>query len=70
VPAILRAGLLRAGLAENSIEIQMTELTAVQRVLAWAKPGDVLVLPVHDRKVRDTIIQILCQGDEGYFSSP
>jgi UDP-N-acetylmuramyl tripeptide synthase len=59
VPAILRAGLLRAGLPENSIEIQMTELTAVQRVLAWATPGDVLVLPVHDRKVRDAVIQML-----------
>jgi hypothetical protein len=48
----------------------MTELATVQRVLAWATPGDVLALLVHDRKVRDPTIEILRPDREGYFSSP
>jgi cyanophycin synthetase len=59
IPTILREGLLRGGLPESSVEIQMTELAAVQRVLSWAQPGDVLVLPVHNRAVRDEVIQLL-----------
>jgi cyanophycin synthetase len=61
VPAILRGGLLRAGLLETSLEVQLSELGAVKRVLAWARPGDVLVMPVHDRAVRDEVIALLRQ---------
>jgi UDP-N-acetylmuramyl tripeptide synthase len=59
VPAMLREGMLRAGLPESALEVQMTELAAVQRVLDWAQPGDVLVLPVHNRAVRDAVIELL-----------
>jgi cyanophycin synthetase len=61
VPAILRGGLLRAGLLETSLEVQLSEIGAVKRVLAWARPGDVLVMPVHDRAVRDEVIALLRQ---------
>ena len=61
VPAILRGGLLRAGLLETSLEVQLSELGAVKRVLAWARPGDVLVMPVHDRAVREEVIALLHQ---------
>jgi cyanophycin synthetase len=59
VPEILRAGLLRAGLRETSIEVHLSELGAVNRALAWAQPGDVLVMPVHDRAVRDQVLALL-----------
>jgi cyanophycin synthetase len=62
VPAILRAALLRAGLLETSLEVQLSELGAVQRALGWARPGDVLVMPVHDRGVRDEVLNLLKQG--------
>jgi cyanophycin synthetase len=61
VPAILRAALLRAGLLETSIEVHLSELGAVNRALEWARPGDVLVMPVHDRAVRDQVLALLRQ---------
>ena len=61
VPAILRAALLRAGLLETAIEVHLSELGAVNRALAWARPGDVLVMPVHDRAVREQVLALLRQ---------
>ena len=61
VPAILRAALLRAGLPESAIEVHLSELGAVKRVLEWSRPGDVLVMPVHDRAVRDQVLALLRQ---------
>ena len=62
VPAILRAALLRAGQLETSVEVHSSELGAVNRALAWARPGDVLVMPVHDRAVRDQVLATLRNG--------
>jgi len=61
VPAILHAALLRAGLLETAIEVHLSELGAVNRAFAWARPGDVLVMPVHDRAVRDQVLALLRQ---------
>src|SRR4030095_12147495 len=57
VPEILRSALLRAGLLESSIEVQPSELDAVNRALDWSRPGDVLVMPGHDRAV---CAQVVC----------
>jgi UDP-N-acetylmuramyl tripeptide synthase len=62
VPALLRGGLLLAGMLETSLEVHLTEIGAVKRALGWARPGDVLVLPVHDRNVRDEVLTLLRQG--------
>jgi UDP-N-acetylmuramyl tripeptide synthase len=62
VPAILRTALLRAGMLETSIEVHLSEIGAVKRALGWARPGDVLVMPVHDRTVRDEVIALLRSG--------
>ena len=47
---------------ETSLEIHLSELGAVQRALSWARPGDVLVLPVHDRSVREEVLKLLRKG--------
>jgi UDP-N-acetylmuramyl tripeptide synthase len=62
VPAILQAALLRSGMLETSLEVQLSEIGAVKRALGWARPGDVLVLPVHDRTVREEVLELLRQG--------
>ncbi len=52
VPAILLAG-LRAGLvAAERIALDADEEAAALALLAWALPGDVVVLPVHTASVR------------------
>jgi hypothetical protein len=37
----------------------LSELGAVKRVLDWSRPGDVLVMPVHDRVVRAETIALI-----------
>ena len=59
VPAILRAALVRAGLPESALEVCLTELGAVKRVLEWSRPGDVLVMPVHDHRVRAETLALI-----------
>ena len=59
VPAIIRAALLRAGLQESALEVCLTELAAVRRMLEWSRPGDVLALPVHDRAARAETLAML-----------
>jgi UDP-N-acetylmuramyl tripeptide synthase len=62
VPAILRAALVQSGLPESALETCPSELAAVRRVLEWSRPGDVLVMPVHDRLVRAEAIALLSRG--------
>ena len=47
---------------DTSLEVQLSELGAVKRALGWARPGDVLVMPVHDRAVREEVLALLSQG--------
>jgi len=59
VPSRLRQGLLAAGLAASRIEPIDDELAAALHLLAWGQPGDVLVLPVHTRSVREALVTAL-----------
>jgi UDP-N-acetylmuramyl tripeptide synthase len=59
VPAILRAALVREGLPESALEVCMSELGAVKRLLEWSQAGDVLVMPVHDRTVRAETLALI-----------
>ena len=52
VPALLRAALDRAGVSESSIAHAPDEDQAVRMALAWARAGDVVVLPLHSREGR------------------
>ncbi len=57
VPALLQRGLLSAGLAASAIERIDDEETAARSLLAWARAGDVLVLPVHTRAAREALVR-------------
>jgi cyanophycin synthetase len=59
VPRILRAELLRLGLPESSLAVEGSEVEAARRALSWARPGDVLALPVHARSARDAVVSLL-----------
>jgi UDP-N-acetylmuramyl tripeptide synthase len=50
VPAILEAELLRLGARREHLGRAPTELDAVRQALAWARPGDLLVLLVHTQR--------------------
>lgn len=59
VPALLHRALARAGVAEASIAEAADEDAAVRHALAWAKVGDVLVLPLHSRDGRATALGLI-----------
>jgi len=59
VCAILRRALLRAGLAEAAIENAPDEISAVRQALAWARPGDALLLAVHTREGRAAALDLI-----------
>lgn len=59
VPARLRRALTRAGIAESSIAYAADEDRAVHLVLAWARAGDVLVLPLHSREGRSHALTLI-----------
>jgi UDP-N-acetylmuramyl tripeptide synthase len=59
VPAILRRALARAGIAESSIADAGDEDRAVRQALAWARPGDVLVLPLHSKEGRSHALALI-----------
>ena len=50
VRAILRQALAARGFPGDAIEEAETEADSVERALAWARPGDLLVLLVHDER--------------------
>jgi cyanophycin synthetase len=59
VPAILRDELLRVGTPEAVLSTVSAEADGVRALLAWAAPGDLLVLPVHALSARDAVIALL-----------
>ena len=62
VPALLRRGLLAAGLPADRIAREDDEEAAARALLAWAQPGDVVVLPVHTTAVREALAAVLAAG--------
>ena len=59
VPAVLRDELLRQGMAEASVHIVLVEVDGAVALLEWARPGDVLVLPVHNLGARAELVALL-----------
>lgn len=59
VPTILRAALESNGIAPSAIVECLDETAAARAALAWAQPGDVVVLPIHGAKARRDIVDML-----------
>jgi UDP-N-acetylmuramyl tripeptide synthase len=63
VPAILEGELLRLGVSPERLGRAPSELEAVEQALAWARPGDLLILLVHSQ--RDAVLEVLRGWAEG-----
>lgn len=59
VPEILRAELLAAGARADRLETALEETEAVRHAFAWARPGDLLVLPVHALAAREGVLTLI-----------
>lgn len=60
VPLIIRAELRRLGYPESAMPFAgKSEVEAVRYALDWARPGDVLALPVHSAHARATVVAML-----------
>lgn len=55
VPELLRRELEAKGLPADRLQVVLPEEQAVLALLAWARPGDVLVLPVHGQVAQDAV---------------
>jgi UDP-N-acetylmuramyl tripeptide synthase len=61
VPRIIRAALERRGLPPHALPMADTEVEAAHIALDWARPGDVLALPVHSSMARAAVIAMLAK---------
>lgn len=59
VPALLQSALLQNGIAARNVHVQLDEVQAVRDILLWARPGDVLALPVHGLAERESVQGLL-----------
>ncbi len=59
VPALIHAALQQAGLPAERIADEPDEEAAARALLRWARPGDVVVLPVHTSAVRQALAAAL-----------
>ncbi len=59
IPRIIRAELKRMGLPESALPVANSEIEAARRALDWARPGDVLALPVHSSSARAALVALL-----------
>ncbi len=59
IPRILRAELERLGFSASKISMRDSEVQAARHALEWARPGDVLALPVHSTNARAALVAML-----------
>jgi cyanophycin synthetase len=59
VPRLIREELLRSGLPESALAMRDSEFEAAQVALAWARPGDVLALPLHSPSARAAVVALV-----------
>ncbi|HEX2218139.1 MAG TPA: Mur ligase family protein [Gemmatimonadales bacterium] len=65
VPALLAEELRRSGLRQDAIATPGSELRSVREALEWARPGDLLVLTLHqERRQVEELLAAL--GDRGW----
>jgi UDP-N-acetylmuramyl tripeptide synthase len=61
----LRADLIELQYPETQLDFVLREIDAVRTALAWAKPGDILVLPVHALAARAATKKLIRQLADG-----
>jgi UDP-N-acetylmuramyl tripeptide synthase len=59
VAMILRDALLASGMAGDALPVCLDEAQAAREALAWARAGDLLVLPVHEPAAREAVVDLL-----------
>jgi UDP-N-acetylmuramyl tripeptide synthase len=59
IPRLIHAALLGAGMPASAVPVRMSEVEAIQCALEWARPGDVLALPVHSTAARAAVLEML-----------
>jgi cyanophycin synthetase len=59
IPRLIRARLTHLGLPDSALPVAMSEVEAARSALDWARPGDVLALPVHSSKARAAVVELL-----------
>jgi cyanophycin synthetase len=59
IPRLIRAELLRLGFAESDLPVRNSEIEAARYALDWARPGDVLALPLHSSSARAAVVAML-----------
>ena len=59
VAAILFGALRAAGMNADALPVCLDEAQAAREALAWARRGDLLVLPVHEQARRDAVVALL-----------
>ena len=59
VARVLRDALIAKGVDVGAVAVQLDEYAAVCDLLAWAQPGDLLVLPVHGSVARKHVAMLL-----------
>ena len=60
VRALLADELRRLGAPAGSVDTVESDVEAVEAALRWARPGDLLILPVHEQ--RDEVLQLLADA--------
>ena len=61
VAMLLRESLLGTGMALDALPFCSDELDATRALLDWARPGDILVLPIHGKTARGKVAGLLDQ---------
>jgi cyanophycin synthetase len=59
IPRIIRAELKRLGFPDSALPVANSEVEAARYALDWARPGDVLALPVHSSSARAAVVAML-----------
>jgi hypothetical protein len=57
--AVARAERRRLGFPDSALPVGNSEVDAARYALDWARPGDVLALPVHSSSARATVVAML-----------
>jgi cyanophycin synthetase len=61
VPALLQTELVAKGFPAANIIIEADEVDAARRLLEWAQPNDILIMPIHQQSARTELVVLLDQ---------